>query len=71
MVRGLPEGRAERVALYPGDVPSRFPPAAGWNAMNFRFLKFLPYGLGHADTDGLPHVGLDRALEFLLGDRLR
>ncbi|MDX9859586.1 MAG: YcjX family protein [Rhodospirillales bacterium] len=71
MVRGLPEGRGERVALYPGEVPARFPKVDGWGAVNFRFLRFLPYGLRHAESDGLPHVGLDNALEFLLGDRLR
>jgi hypothetical protein len=71
MVRGLPEGRTEKVALYPGEVPPRFPSAQAWDAMNFRFLKFLPHGLRHAETEGLPHVGLDHALEFLLGDRLR
>ncbi|MBE0531331.1 MAG: YcjX family protein [Rhodospirillales bacterium] len=71
MVRGLPEGRTEKVALYPGEVPPRFPSPQAWGAMNFRFLKFLPYGLRHAETEGLPHVGLDHTLEFLLGDRLR
>jgi len=71
MVRGLPAGRGERIALYPGDIPSRFPSPEGWNAAEFRFLDFLPHGLRHAGTDGLPHVGLDHALEFLLGDRLR
>lgn len=71
MVRGLPEGRTERVALYPGEVPARFPTPEGWGVTNFRFLRFLPYGLRHAEADGLPHVGLDSALEFLLGDRLR
>lgn len=71
MVRGLPEGRGERVALYPGEIPPRFPPPEDWKAVDVRFLDFLPYGLRHAETDGLPHVGLDHALDFLLGDRLR
>lgn len=71
MIRGRPVGRSESIALFPGTIPPRFPPARAWKAESFRFLDFLPAGLEHAETDGLPHIGLDHALEFLLGDRLR
>ena len=71
MIRGLAAGRTERTALFPGAIPPRFPPAHAWDSASFRFLDFLPDGLRHAETDGLPHIGLDHALEFLLGDRLR
>ena len=40
---------------------------------DFRFLRFRP-PLLERDTDGepmLPHIRLDRALQFLIGDRLQ
>ncbi|TCT02680.1 YcjX family protein [Aquabacter spiritensis] len=71
---------AEEVALFPGALPAMpdalFDPsgdafrglASGTDA-DFRFLRFRPpAGIG-ADAS-LPHIRLDRALEFLLGDRL-
>lgn len=71
MIRGLPKGRTERTAYYPGTVPPHFPSGSEWGSLAFRLFEFMPYGLQHADAEGLPHVGLDHALEFLLGDRLR
>ena len=39
---------------------------------DFRFLRFRPPLLGSDDAEGpaLPHIRLDRALQFLIGDRL-
>jgi predicted YcjX-like family ATPase len=41
---------------------------------DFRFLKFRPPALGKTPKDAedavMPHIRLDRTLEFLLGDRL-
>jgi predicted YcjX-like family ATPase len=68
------------VASFPGDVPDD--PAAlfasGFKGLtdtadaDFRFLRFRPPptepGVSGAPT--LPHIRLDRALQFLLGDRL-
>ncbi|WP_454917208.1 YcjX family protein [Xanthobacter sediminis] len=72
----------EEVAVFPGDLPldpdALFDPSgAGFrglasahvNETDFRFLKFRPpAGIGAAAP--IPHIRLDRALEFLLGDRL-
>ena len=41
---------------------------------DFRFLRFRPPRLSRASTDEpltLPHIRLDRALQFLIGDRLQ
>ena len=39
-----------------------------------RFIRFRPPALTQIDAEGkpavLPHIRLDRALEFLIGDRL-
>jgi predicted YcjX-like family ATPase len=72
-------------AVFPGDLPEDPEPlfsAAGEAfhgstnasraAADYRFLRFRPPALEAADGGGafLPHIRLDRALQFLLGDRL-
>ena len=39
---------------------------------DFRFLRFRPPKLEREGTDepALPHIRLDRALQFLIGDKL-
>jgi predicted YcjX-like family ATPase len=68
------------IASFPGDLPDD--PAAlfgGFKGMtatadetDYRFLRFRPPPLepGRDATPSLPHIRLDRALQFLLGDRL-
>src|SRR3954462_6037871 len=73
------DGEAE-VASFPGDLPED--PAALFDSFkglsaaahdtDYRFLPFRPPPgePGRAGTPTLPHIRLDRALQFLLGDRL-
>ena len=61
------DGRTE-MAFFPGDLP-RDKLEGG----DFRSIRFRPPALENTD-DGipaLPHIRLDRALQFLIGDRLR
>ncbi|GGF83424.1 hypothetical protein GCM10007301_49370 [Azorhizobium oxalatiphilum] len=72
----------EEVGVFPGDLPqvpdSLFEPggtgfrglsAADGVDADFRFVRFRPpAGIGAGAP--LPHIRLDRALQFLLGDRL-
>jgi predicted YcjX-like family ATPase len=76
------DGNTE-VAVFPGDLPANpddlFAPGAapfrGLTAVgggDFRFVRFRPPPL-QSTPDGapaLPHIRLDRALQFLIGDRL-
>ncbi len=78
------DGETE-VAMFPGDLPddpdllftqtSAFRGLTATSAQNadFRFLRLRPPILqsGHGDKPSFPHIRLDRALEFLIGDRLR
>lgn len=57
-------------ALYPGALPERPEAVFGGDAPRLRFLRFRPPLAGGKAEPGLPHIRLDRALEFLLGDRL-
>lgn len=57
------------LTVYPGEVPPRLPGHAFWQEQGFHFEQFRPQD---ADIDQpLPHIRLDSALEFLLGDKLR
>ena len=73
------------VATFPGDLPADpdalFSGADSFHGLastaaersDFRFLRFRP-PLLERDADGdpaLPHIRLDRALQFLIGDRLQ
>ena len=57
----------EAVTLFPGDVPSQLPGSAFWQQQGFDFPDFAPPpGL----ASPLPHLRMDKALAFLLGDKL-
>jgi predicted YcjX-like family ATPase len=67
------DGVAE-AAIYPGDLPSD--PKAALDArggLDLRFVRFRPPLLEHdklGKPRAAPHIRLDRAIEFLIGDRL-
>ena len=73
------------MATFPGDLPSdpddlfegdtafRGTLRAAAENADYRFLRFRPPPL-ERDGEGapaLPHIRLDRALQFLIGDRLQ
>jgi predicted YcjX-like family ATPase len=60
-------------ALFKGDATFRGLASASAEKSDFRFLRFRPPPLEHEGSDGvvLPHIRLDRALQFLIGDKLQ
>lgn len=78
------DGNTE-VATFPGDLPAnpeelfkgnnafRGLSSAPVEKTDFRFLRFRPPRLDRQEADGpvLPHIRLDRALQFLIGDKLQ
>jgi predicted YcjX-like family ATPase len=78
------DGNTE-VATFPGDLPGdpdalfngkgafRGLSSAAAEESDFRFLRFRPPPLerDHDHAPALPHIRLDRALQFLIGDRLQ
>ncbi|MCB1374150.1 MAG: YcjX family protein [Rhodobacteraceae bacterium] len=78
IVRGRSLEDGSEVALYPGRLPDD--PAAllaparrgadDWADAAYRVTRFAPPRLTLAPGDGPPHIRLDRAAEFLIGDRL-
>ncbi len=77
VVRGRLVDTGAEAALFPGDLPDD--PAAilaparqgapDWSDAAYRVTRFAPPRL--RPGGGLPHIRLDRAAEFLIGDRLR
>ncbi|MGD9919041.1 MAG: YcjX family protein [Paenirhodobacter sp.] len=76
-VRGrLADGRS--VALYPGDLPEDpaqllAPAREGaqhWLEADFGLMQFEPAPVKLRPGEGPPHIRLDRAADFLIGDKL-
>lgn len=78
---GLVRGRLENgrsVAAYPGKLPEDpakllSPARAGedaWLDEDYDIMRFAPAPLTLRPGDGPPHIRLDRALQFLIGDRV-
>ncbi|MEM8581610.1 MAG: YcjX family protein, partial [Pseudomonadota bacterium] len=69
--------RGRQAAFYPGALPDdpadllrrAREGARNWLDSEYGAMTFAP-AAGQSATDGLPHIRLDRAAEFLLGDML-
>lgn len=78
LVRGLLQENGKLAAFYPGrlpDDPARLltPAREGeerWLEADYEFMSFAPQPVELKPGDGPPHIRLDRAAEFLIGDRL-
>ena len=59
--------------LFAGEAAFRGLSSATAEKTDFRFLRFRPPQLERdgAEAPALPHIRLDRALQFLIGDRLQ
>ena len=72
VLEGIIRGREEPEQLYPGEIPEHLPTEEDWRSERFRFYDFRPPDLdaesANATGRGIPHVHLDRALQFLTGD---
>jgi len=63
------DNHGEKVTIYPGEVPKKLPNLDFWEQNAFDFTAFNP-NTYDVDTP-LPHIRVDAAMEFLLGDKLR
>lgn len=73
VVRGRLQGSGRQVAFHPGDLPEdpRQLLAPGWSGPAHATADFAPAPLTLRPGEGPPHIRLDRAAEFLIGDLLR
>ena len=70
VVVGLPEGSGRRIRFFPGIVPVTPPPPGFWGDRFTQFPVFQPPRIGAAAEEGIPHINLDKVLDFLLEDAL-
>lgn len=78
-VRGMLAETGKQVAMYPGELPidpaQLLTPARqgaeNWLDEEFNVMRFQPAKVDLRPGEGPPHIRLDKAAEFLLGDRLR
>jgi predicted YcjX-like family ATPase len=64
---GVPEGRdGGPVQVRPGVIPGQIPSAADWAALEFNIRRFAPPRLGTPWERPLPHINLDKILQFLI-----
>ena len=71
VVVGRPVGSAKQAKFFVGNVPIRPPRADAWGSPFLNVPVFEPPAIDPSPIDGIAHINLDLALEFLLGDRLR
>ncbi len=71
VVIGRPVGSVRQAKFFVGNVPIRPPRPDAWGTAFLNVPVFEPPVLDPSPVDGIPHINLDIALEFLLGDRLR
>ena len=77
-VRGTLLETGKQAAFYPGELPespqrllsAAQSGAAHWLDADYEIMKFAPAPLNLKPGEGPPHIRLDRAAQFLLGDRL-
>lgn len=78
MVRGRLSGSGKQAAMYPGELPSDpgrilAPAREGaerWLDGDYGLMSFAPAHISLRPGEGPPHIRLDRAAEFLIGDRI-
>ncbi len=71
VVTGRPVGAKRQSKFFVGNVPIRPPRADQWATPFLNVPVFEPPAIDPSPVEGIPHINLDSALEFLLGDKLR
>lgn len=78
VVKGQLLGSGKQAAFYPGALPTDPSHLLGpaqegaekWLDADYQVMNFAPAPLTLRPGDGPPHIRLDKAAEFLIGDRL-
>ena len=78
VVRGQLLTTGKQAAFYPGALPADparlLSPARegadSWLEADYKIMSFAPAPLTLRPGDGPPHIRLDKAIQFLIGDRL-
>jgi predicted YcjX-like family ATPase len=71
VVIGREVGAEKQAKFFAGQIPIRAPRPADWGTPFLNIPRFEPPPIDAAPIDGIPHINLDLALDFLIGDKLR
>ena len=71
VVVGKPVGSNTRSKFFIGNVPARPPRPEGWGKPFLAIPVFEPPVVDVSPIDGIAHINLDVALDYLIGDRLQ
>jgi hypothetical protein len=71
VVVGKPVGDKTRAKFFVGNVPARAPRPEAWGKSFLNIPVFEPPAIDVSPVDGIPHINLDLALDYLIGDQLR
>jgi predicted YcjX-like family ATPase len=71
VVVGRPVGSRTKAKFFVGNVPIRPPRPGAWGKPFLSVPVFEPPAIDVLPIDGIAHINLDLALEYLIGDRLR
>lgn len=71
VVVGKPVGSDTRAKFFIGNVPARPPRPEAWGKPFLSIPVFEPPVIDVSPIDGIAHINLDLALEYLIGDQLR
>ncbi len=70
VLRGRVLGAETEQILVPSDVPPALPEPAHWPERGYKYYPFEPPDLSAFKERAFPHLGLDKALQFLIGDKV-
>ena len=70
VVVGKPVGSETRAKFFVGNVPARAPRPEVWGKPFLNIPIFEPPMIDVSPIDGIAHINLDLALEYLIGDQL-
>jgi uncharacterized protein len=70
-VIGRMVGAGKQARFYIDAIPVQPPRLEAWGAPFLDIPTFEPPLIDPAPVDGIPHINLDLALDYLIGDRLR
>jgi hypothetical protein len=70
VVVGRPVGSRTKAKFFVGNVPIRPPRAGAWGQPFLSIPVFEPPAIDVLPIDGIPHINLDLALDYLIGDKL-
>jgi predicted YcjX-like family ATPase len=71
VVVGKPVGSDTRAKFFVGNVPARPPRPEAWGKPFLNIPIFEPPVIDVSPIDGIAHINLDLALEYLIGDQLQ